>query len=216
MCKYTRQESRSVPSGDPFWLHGRPFSFLCTGSRRVLYCRYVDSGSNYLSQLPSIRCVFHAMHILDAMSVFPRQHSTATTPTQEYLDESNVASILSITGAFTFAALVVVALRIYVRTSMLRFVGLDDWSMVLAALMAVGTFICFCGESSYGMGRHRQWQQPWMFEPYFRWLFAHGVIVMLGLVLVKISVAFFLMRIMVQKSWKIFLWCSIGKCNQTC
>jgi hypothetical protein len=93
---------------------------------------------------------------------------------------------------------------------MLRFVGLDDWSMILAALMAVGTFICLCGESSYGMGRHREWQQPWMFEPYFRWLFAHGLMVMLGVVLVKISVAFFLMRIMIQKRWKVFLWSSVG------
>lgn len=144
-------------------------------------------------------------------AIFPRQSDNAQPPSQEYLDESNVPSILGITGAFAFASLIVVALRLYVRTCMLRFVGLDDWSMVLAALMAVGTFICLCGESSYGMGRHREWQQPWMFEPYFRWLFAHSLMVMLGVVLVKISIAFFLMRIMLQKGWKIFLWSSVGK-----
>lgn len=144
-------------------------------------------------------------------AVFSRQTSTQAAPSQEYLNESNVASILGITGAFTFAALVVVALRLYVRTCMLRFVGLDDWSIILAALMAAATFICLCGESSYGMGRHREWQQPWMLEPYFRWLFPHSLTIMLGVVLVKISIAFFLMRIMLSKQWKVFLWSSVGE-----
>jgi hypothetical protein len=200
-----------APPGDSSWRYGRPFGSLCTGSRRLLHRKDVDINGEFPSRLFSIHRVLHTFHTFDSMSVFPRQHRTATIPTQGYLEESNVISILSITGAFAFAALVVVALRIYVRTCMLRFVGLDDWSMILAALMAIGTFICLCGESAYGMGRHRQWQQPWMLEPYFGWLFAHGVMVMLGVILVKISVAFFLMRIMVQKSWKIFLWCSIGK-----
>jgi hypothetical protein len=148
-------------------------------------------------------------------AIFPRQAGfdgpPPPPPSQEYLDESNLVSILSITGTFAVAALLVVILRLYVRTYMLRFVGLDDWTMVLAALMALGTFICLCGESAYGMGRHVEWQKPWMFEPMFRWLFAHGIIVMLGVVLVKISVAFFLMRIMLKKGWQIFLWSSVGK-----
>jgi len=148
-------------------------------------------------------------------AVFPRHYNGATIPSQEYLEESRVAFILGITGAFASAALIVVVLRLYVRTCMLHFVGKDDGAIVLAALMAVGTFICLCGESSYGMGRHREWQQPSMLEPYFRWLFAHGIMVMLGVVLVKISIAFFLMRIMVQKSWKIFLWSSVGKTVQS-
>jgi hypothetical protein len=143
--------------------------------------------------------------------IFPRQSGNGgPPPSQEYLDESNVVGILSLTGTFAFAALLVVILRLYVRIYMLRFVGLDDWTMVLAALMALGTFICLCGESAYGMGHHAEWQQRWMFEPLFRWLFAHGIIVMLGVVLVKISVAFFLLRILLKKRWQIFLWSSVG------
>ena len=144
-------------------------------------------------------------------AIFARQFGhSGPPPTQEYLDESNVAAILSLSGTFAVAALIVVILRLYVRIFMLRFVGLDDWTMILAALMALGTYICMIGESAYGMGRHAEWQQPWMLEPMFRWLFAHGIIVMLGVVLVKISVAFFLMRIMLKKGWQIFLWCSVG------
>jgi len=147
----------------------------------------------------------------NAMPVItPRQVANGEPPSQEYLDESNVSFILSLTGTFAVAALLVVILRMYVRIYMLRFVGFDDWTMILAALMALATFVCLCGESAYGMGRHVEWQQPWMFEPLFRWLFAHGIIVMLGVVLVKISVAFFLMRIMLKKNWQIFLWSSVG------
>ncbi|KAM0720281.1 hypothetical protein Q7P37_004417 [Cladosporium fusiforme] len=142
-------------------------------------------------------------------SLFPRQANDTQTPSEEYLSESNVASILGITGSFTFAALVVVCLRLYVRIRMLRFVGPDDWTMVAASLMALGTFVCLCGESKYGMGRHREWQKPWMFKPFLQWLFAHNLLVMWGIVLVKISIAFFLMRIMLQKAWKIFLWASV-------
>jgi hypothetical protein len=144
-------------------------------------------------------------------AVFPRHSHIADTPSQEYLEESRVSFILGATGAFAGAALIAVLLRLYVRTCMLHFVGPDDFAMILAALMAIGTFICMCGESSYGMGHHLEWMQPWMFEPYFRWLFAHGLLVMLGVILVKISIAFFLMRIMVQRSWTIFLWISVGK-----
>jgi len=147
-------------------------------------------------------------------AVFPRQNDIAAVPSPEYLEESRVTFILGVTGAFSCAALVVVLLRLYVRTCMLRFVGADDFTIILASLMAIGTFICMCGESSYGMGHHKEWMQPWMFEPYFKWLFAHGLLVMLGVVLVKISIAFFLMRIMVQKRWKTFLWGSVGKKHQ--
>lgn len=142
--------------------------------------------------------------------LIPRQSEPPAQPTQAYLDESNVASILGITGAFSCAALLVVALRVWVRSHMLHYVGPDDWAMFAASLMALGSFICLCGESQLGMGRHQEWQQQWMLRPYFQWLFAHGMIVMWGVVLVKISIAFFLMRIMLQKPWKIFLWCSIG------
>lgn len=148
-------------------------------------------------------------------ALLQRQAVDSEQPSQEYLDESNVASILALTGAFSLAAIAVVCLRFYVRSRMLHFVGPDDWTMIAASLMALGTFICLCGESQYGMGRHIEWQEPWMLKPYMQWIFAHALLVMWGVVLVKISIAFFLMRIMLQKAWKIFLWVSIGKHTST-
>ena len=45
---------------------------------------------------------------------------------------SHAPSILAINGAFTGLALVVVALRVYVRTKILKFAGPDDWVIVAA------------------------------------------------------------------------------------
>lgn len=131
-------------------------------------------------------------------------------PSQEYLDESNVSAILSVTGTFVAAATIATILRVYVRKYMLHFIGADDWMMMLATLMALGTFSCVVGESYLGAGRHWQWQQPWMVEIYFQYLFAHAIIIMLGAVFVKISIGLFLMRTVIQRPWRIFLWASVG------
>ena len=49
-----------------------------------------------------------------------------------YIDYSNANGILTIVGFVTALALVTVILRIYVRTAILKVVGLDDYLMVLA------------------------------------------------------------------------------------
>jgi FtsH-binding integral membrane protein len=43
------------------------------------------------------------------------------------------------------------------------------------------------------------------------WTFYHNIFVTLGISLVKISVACFLVRLVPQKAYKIFLYCMIGK-----
>jgi hypothetical protein len=45
---------------------------------------------------------------------------------------SHAPSILATSGVFTGIALVVVALRVYVRTTILKFVGADDYVIVAA------------------------------------------------------------------------------------
>lgn len=148
--------------------------------------------------------------------IFPKAidfdgHPDSQQLNQAYLDESNVSTILGLTGAFASAALITTILLLYVRNYMLHFIGPDDWTMAMATLLALGTFACFVGESYCGMGRHWQWQQPLMTTLYFKWLSAHSLLVMLGAIFVKISIALFLMRILLQKSWRIFLWCSISQ-----
>lgn len=51
-----------------------------------------------------------------------------------FVAESNAAMILAITGVFHFLALIVVALRLYTRSCMIRAIGKDDWVMLLAVV----------------------------------------------------------------------------------
>lgn len=136
---------------------------------------------------------------------------TGTAPTPEYLAEDYSSTILGITGAFTVAAATVVALRMYVRSKMLHFVGPDDWIMVVATVLAVAAFICTCaGAQLHIIGRHLGVGTIEEWAIFLRWSFAQSLLIMLGVVLVKISIAVFFMRIVQRKCWRIFLWGSIG------
>jgi hypothetical protein len=132
--------------------------------------------------------------------------------TPEFLAEDYSTTILGLTGAFAIAATVVVALRLYVRVTMLRFVGADDYLMIAATLCTLGTFACLCGQAKlHTVGRHQEvaTMQEWGLS--FRWNFAESIMVMLGVVFVKISIALFLMRIVPRKGWHLFLWASISE-----
>ncbi|EMC99556.1 hypothetical protein BAUCODRAFT_64029, partial [Baudoinia panamericana UAMH 10762] len=124
--------------------------------------------------------------------------------------ESNLPAILGVTGAFAGAVFIAVTLRFYVRFRMLKFVGSDDFTMLAAMLMAIATFICFIGESNWGLGRHAECIAPSDLEMFFKWQFYHSLWVMFGVVLVKISVALFLMRLAPRDLWKRFLWAAIA------
>lgn len=134
-------------------------------------------------------------------------------PDPAYCAESNVSEILGVTGSMMTIAIIICGLRLMVRTFMIRSVGADDYVMLWALLMAIGTFTCFVGESDHGNGRHVACITPEDYSMYARWQYAHSLLVMWGVILVKISIALFLMRLVPQttRKWKNFLWASIGK-----
>ncbi|KAK5122677.1 hypothetical protein LTR85_003940 [Meristemomyces frigidus] len=140
-----------------------------------------------------------------------QQFQPRYTPTTDdtYCQASNVPEIVGVTGAFCGAALITVVLRLCVRTSMLGFIGADDWAMLAAMVMAIGTFVCFIFETNYGIGRHTSCASLKQEEVVLKWQFYQSLWVMLGVVLVKISIAFFLMRLAPKVSWKRCLWGTI-------
>jgi hypothetical protein len=125
-------------------------------------------------------------------------------------DANNAPEILGVTGAFMAAAIICVILKIYVRTRLLKYMGADDFVLIAAAILAITTFACFVRETKHGMGLHVACIPPEDYTPLFKWLFFHSLSVVLGVVLVKISIAFFLMRIVPKGWWQRTLWASIG------
>ncbi|KAK3117613.1 hypothetical protein LTR53_000841 [Teratosphaeriaceae sp. CCFEE 6253] len=132
-----------------------------------------------------------------------------------YCHEDGAPEILGITGAFLGAALVCVALRVYVRIWMLKFFGADDYVMVAAAVMGIGVFVTMVGETKWGIGRHNVCVRPddqigqVLEEVQWKWEFPHALCIVLGVILVKISIALFLMRMAPKRSWRRFLWAAV-------
>jgi hypothetical protein len=90
----------------------------------------------------------------------------------EYVNASNAARIVGVVGFFHVLAFIFVALRIWVRTKMVRAFGIDDGLIIVAAvscfcpilrlyvvadikeLLALGAWICLFLQIPHGLGRH--------------------------------------------------------------
>ncbi|GAB7359887.1 hypothetical protein MBLNU230_g7415t1 [Neophaeotheca triangularis] len=142
-------------------------------------------------------------------TVLGRQAPPAPQFTEEYADESNLAAILGPSGAFGALALIAVVLRLYVRARMTRSIGADDYVMIAAMIMGIEVFVAFCAQGQHGLGRHTVTISPSDFKPFQQWQYFNSIFIMIGVFLVKISIALFLLRFAVKKSWKRFLWACI-------
>lgn len=60
--------------------------------------------------------------------------------TPEFIEFNNAPQILAITGCFFAATFIVVLLRCYVRLSMLKVFGNDDYTMMVAMVSFTATF----------------------------------------------------------------------------
>ncbi|KAH0370174.1 hypothetical protein KCU65_g2807, partial [Aureobasidium melanogenum] len=109
--------------------------------------------------------------------------------------DNNAWSILAITGSWCFLAVIVVAMRVYTRLVMVKYLGWDDIFAVITMILGVTIWGCFVGEAHWALGRHWQEITPEMLDMYSRWQFAHGLIMVWALHGMKVAFAIFLFRI---------------------
>ncbi|OAG36316.1 hypothetical protein AYO21_09481 [Fonsecaea monophora] len=132
------------------------------------------------------------------------ERQAAATP--QYKDESNAGALLAIHGTFGGVAILTVLLRVFVRAFLLKSLGTDDYVMIAAAVCEVGVIVCFVGESNAGqLGRHPALVSLPDSTLFSHWRFFHSIIIMVGISLVKISIAFFLRRFVLSKNHQRFL-----------
>ncbi|KAH8779133.1 phosphatidylserine decarboxylase [Hyaloscypha sp. PMI_1271] len=137
-------------------------------------------------------------------AIFRLAGDTSSTPTP--VDTStNAPSILAINGFFCAFTVIVVLARIYVRAIMLKTFGTDDYLITAATICGVGVLICFIGETQHGVGMHTASITAGEFVKMLHWQFFHSLTVTLGISLIKLSVAFFLLRLVPGKAYKWFL-----------
>ncbi|KAF2215551.1 hypothetical protein CERZMDRAFT_34355 [Cercospora zeae-maydis SCOH1-5] len=109
-------------------------------------------------------------------------------------------------------ALIACGTRFGVRVFMVKSFGADDYVMLSALILAVATFVCFVGEvhDAQAVGRHAECLTAHQRELFGEWMYVHSLVVMWGVILVKISIALFLMRLVPPgKNWKAVLWATV-------
>ncbi|KAI6815787.1 hypothetical protein KC364_g11140 [Hortaea werneckii] len=161
---------------------------------------------------PSIgpaRLTSGALHLHWNNSGFDMPSSPEPPISDSYCRANNLGEILGVTGSFFGAAFIIVSLRLYVRSRILQYVGADDYLMLVAMFMATATFVCFVGETRNGLGKHFPCLSDKDRSVLAHWQFFHNLSVMFGVVFVKLSIAFFLMRLAPKPEWKRYLWGAI-------
>ncbi|KIH93894.1 hypothetical protein SPBR_06033 [Sporothrix brasiliensis 5110] len=68
--------------------------------------------------------------------------------------ETRVPILIGTAVAFSIASSLVVMLRMYTRHAIVRAPGLDDYTMVVAAVLALGVTVSTIVQAQHGLGRH--------------------------------------------------------------
>ncbi|KAH7355703.1 hypothetical protein BKA66DRAFT_597566 [Pyrenochaeta sp. MPI-SDFR-AT-0127] len=139
----------------------------------------------------------------------PRQAAIKPRLTPEEANYNNAPQILSITGSFFAAAASVVILRCYVRIKLLKVFGVDDYVMLFAMVMCAATFACFELRTDYGLGMHMEAITAAKYEIYLKIIYVQSIVVMVGVSAVKVSIAFCLLRLSVQRTYARILYGSV-------
>lgn len=128
-------------------------------------------------------------------------------------EDNNAWSILAVTGSWCLVAVLVVAMRVYVRTVMVRYFGWDDIAAVLTMVFGVAIWACFVGESYSALGKHWQAITHEEMQSYMKWQFAHGMMMVWALHGMKIAFVLFLLRLSQSKFFRRMLCAVVGKNN---
>ncbi|KAK1705614.1 uncharacterized protein BDZ83DRAFT_207578 [Colletotrichum acutatum] len=137
--------------------------------------------------------------------------SSTTTVNLERAKESNTAMILAVTGTFHALALVFVVLRTYTRAAIVKTIGIDDYTMIMSALCALGGgMVIFIIQAFYGLGRHKDIiskpDQVFFSKVGF---FQSIISAIAALAFLKISIALSLLRLSKNKWYSRSLWALI-------
>ncbi|BCR92973.1 uncharacterized protein AKAW2_10019S [Aspergillus luchuensis] len=108
--------------------------------------------------------------------------------------DSNAPGILAAVGTLTGLSTLVLWLRCYVRGYLLRRFNAEEYIITVAWLCAVGVLVCFVLEAQHGVGRFSKDITDEDEQVLSKLVYYHSIIVMVGLSLVKISLAVFLRR----------------------
>jgi hypothetical protein len=125
----------------------------------------------------------------------------------DYIAYTNSPQLLTQAGILFGVTAFVIFLRCYVRVVMLRCFGKDDWTMLLAFAFATATFLVYAEQTKVGLGKHLSVMRmdTEMERQFLRLRQVQSIIVGIGVGLFKISIAYFLLRLVTRKVYTLFL-----------
>ncbi|OWY44158.1 hypothetical protein AALT_g5880 [Alternaria alternata] len=133
------------------------------------------------------------------INLFAKQVSglLSPAPSQAYLEESYAPEMLAAIGTLFGLAMICVLLRVYVRVVMLKVFGVDDWLMMLSAVLSVACFSSFAALTHVGVGHHVEYftyVRPDHRKRFFEISWWYAWILVAAYSSIKISIACFLLR----------------------
>ena len=152
---------------------------------------------------------------------------TIGPPVPGLANDSNAPAILAIIGTFAGLSMFMVLLRIYVRAFMLKTFGMDDGMIIVATLCCIGNLVDWVGFThignhilmhtdhsnlrDVGIGRWDAYITLDDLSNIFHWNFFNSLIIVCGIVFVKLSLGFMLLRFVSKGKFRIVLWGLIGQ-----
>ncbi|ORY08687.1 hypothetical protein BCR34DRAFT_488389 [Clohesyomyces aquaticus] len=116
--------------------------------------------------------------------------------------ENEGPSILGATLTVTGLALLTTIARMYVRVSMIRNVGWDDYTMIFAMCLCIAGQGVVIPEVYYGAGKHIEYIALTDLPKSSRLNFISQPIYLIAICVVKISIGFFLLRIAIHAFYR--------------
>ncbi|RDL41586.1 Uncharacterized protein BP5553_01565 [Venustampulla echinocandica] len=141
--------------------------------------------------------------------IFGRQE-VAAAPLPFPDQSTNGPKLIALNATLMSITVAVVLARLYVRRIMLKTLGWDDVFIIAATTCGIGSFATYIGEIHHGIGKHMLAILPDEMTKISHYRYFHSIIITCGIYFVKLSAAFFLLRLITNKKYKIFLYCMIA------
>ncbi|MCJ1229370.1 hypothetical protein MMC12_006036 [Toensbergia leucococca] len=122
------------------------------------------------------------------------------------MDDNRGPEFLAIFGTGTAIATVLVSLRLWVRSRIVRKVGLDDWIIAASMIIALGALGCLATSVHYGLGRHTAFLTPEQSKTALKLMWVSFCIIPCAEATAKISGSLMLIRITTSAKWKWFFY----------
>lgn len=114
---------------------------------------------------------------------------------------------INVSTAFTIIATVIVALRLYTRFALVRYVGIEDFMIIAAMLGSIGLTICIGFQASWGLGLHGHELNQEDMVISLKAFWASLIVYYLSLGLTKAALLLQYRRIFTNKRFSIASWC---------